>query len=41
MSDPTWNEKFDLHDRSNSLSDIQDYVEYILKNTEKRLLILQ
>ena len=28
---PTWNDKFELPDGSNSLSDIQDYFEYILK----------
>ena len=40
-SAPTWNEKFDLPDGSCSVSDIQDYFEYILKNTERRLAILQ
>ena len=28
---PTWNEEFELPDGSYSLSDIQDYFEYILK----------
>ena len=28
---PTWNEEFDLPDGSCSISDIQDYFEYILK----------
>ena len=28
---PTWNEEFELPDRSYSISDIQDYFEYILK----------
>ena len=28
---PTWNEEFELSDESNSISDIQDYFEYILK----------
>ena len=28
---PTWNDKFELPDGSNSVSDIQDYFEYILK----------
>ena len=37
----TWNKKFDLPDGSHSVSDIQDYFEYILKTTEKRLIILQ
>ena len=31
MSTPTWNDKFDLPDGSYSVSDIQDYFEYILK----------
>ena len=26
---PTWNDKFELPDGSNSVSDIQDYFEYI------------
>ena len=30
-SAPTWNDKFELLDRSYSVSDIQDYFEYILK----------
>ena len=31
MSATTWNEEFELPDRSYSVSDIQDYFEYILK----------
>ena len=31
MSAPTWNDKFELPDGSYSISDIQDYLEYILK----------
>ena len=31
ISAPTWNEEFKLPDRSYSVSDIQDYFEYILK----------
>ena len=31
ISAPTWNEKFELWDGSYSISDIQDYFEYILK----------
>ena len=31
MSAPTWNHKFELPDGSNSVSDIQDYFEYIFK----------
>ena len=39
ISAPTWNDKFELPDGSNSISNIQDYFEYILKkhgeNTDK------
>ena len=36
ISAPTWNKEFELPDRSYSISDIQDYFEYILKkNGEK------
>ena len=38
---PTWNENFDLPDGSYSVSDIQNFFEYILKNMTKRLIILQ
>ena len=31
---PTWNEKFDLLDGSYSISDIQDYFEFIIKKHE-------
>ena len=42
ISSPTWNEKFDLSDRSYSVLDIIDYFEYIVKkNKEERLIILQ
>ena len=34
ISAPTWNEEFELSDGSNSVSDIQDYFEYILKKHE-------
>ena len=30
---PTWNDEFELPDGSYLVSDIQDYVEYIIKNT--------
>ena len=30
ISVPTWNDKFELPDRSHSASNIQDYFEYIL-----------
>ena len=32
ISSPTWNEEFTLPDGSYSISDIQDYFQYILKN---------
>ena len=31
ISAPTWNDKFELPNRSYSVSDIQDYFEYIKK----------
>ena len=31
ISTPTWNDKFDLPDGSYSISDIQDYFEFIIK----------
>ena len=37
ISPLTRNEEFELPDGSCSVSDIQDYFEYILKNMEKRL----
>ena len=41
ISAPTWNEEFELPDGSYSVSDIQHYFEYILKNIKKILIILQ
>ena len=41
ISAPTWNEEFELPDGSYSISDIQDYFKYILKNTVKVLIIHQ
>ena len=38
ISAPTWNNEFELRDGSYSVSDIQDYFEYILKNIEKILI---
>ena len=35
ISAPRWNDKFDLPDGSYSVSDIQDYFEYILKKHEE------
>ena len=34
ISCPTWNEEFELPDGSYSVSDIQDYFEYIIKKHE-------
>ena len=34
ISAPTWNDEFNLPDGSNSVSDIQDYFEYIIKKHE-------
>ena len=34
ISAPTWNDEFDLPDGSYSISDIQDYFEFIIKNTK-------
>ena len=33
---PTWNEEFELPDGSYSLSDIQDYLEYIFKKARRK-----
>ena len=41
ISAPTWNEEFELPGGSYSISDIQDYFEYISKNMDKRLIMLQ
>ena len=44
ISAPTWNDKFELPDGSHSVSDIQDYFEYILKkhgeNTDKPSVLI-
>ena len=34
MSVPNWNYEFDLPDGSDSISDIRDYFEYIIKKLE-------
>ena len=34
ISAPTWNETFDLPDGSYNISEIQDYIEYIIKKHE-------
>ena len=37
---PTWNDEFELHDGSYSVSDIQDYIENIIKIMKHYPLIL-
>ena len=32
ISAPTWNDEFDLSNGSYSISDIQDYFDYVIKN---------
>ena len=34
ISAPTWNDTFDLPDEPYSISDIQDFFEFIIKNTK-------
>ena len=34
MSAPTWKDSYNLPDGSYSISDIQDYFEFIIKNTK-------
>ena len=38
ISAPTWNEEFELPDGSFSISDIQDYFEYVLKKHGERIV---
>ena len=40
ISAPTWNDEFDLPDGSYSISDIQDYFEFIMKKQKLWLKIL-
>ena len=37
MSAPTWNDEFELPDKSYSVSDIQDYFEYILRKYNENI----
>ena len=39
ISASTWNDKFELSDGSYSVSDIQDYFEYIFKKNMGKILI--
>ena len=41
ISAPTWSDEFELPDGSYSISNIQDYFEYILKNIVKVLMTHQ
>ena len=41
ISAPTWSDEFELPDGSYSISDIQDYFEYILKTIVKVLMAHQ
>ena len=35
ISGPTWSEKFELLDKSYSVSDIQDYFKHLIKNMKR------
>ena len=37
MFAPTWNDKFDLPDVSYSVSDIPEYIEYIIKKKHEKV----
>ena len=41
ISTPTWSQEFELPDGSYSISDIQDYFEYILRKHSKVLITYQ
>ena len=41
VSAPRWNEEFELPDGSYSVSDIQNYFEFIFKKHGKRLVSFQ
>ena len=41
ISAPTWNEEFELPNGSYSVSNVQNYFKYILKNMRQLLIILQ
>ena len=41
ISAPTWNDSFVLPDVSDSIADIEDYFEFIIKNMKLRLRIHQ
>ena len=40
MIAPTWNDELELFDGSYSMSDIQNYIKYIIKNSEHYLDII-
>ena len=39
MIAPTWNDKFELSDGSYFVSDIQDYIEFIIKKHQRVTII--
>ena len=39
ISTPTWNEEFELPNELYSMSDIQDYFEYIVKKHREKTVI--
>ena len=41
ISTPTWNETFDLLDGSYNVSEIQDYIEYIIKKIKQQVKMHQ
>ena len=41
ISSPIWNDEFEFPDGFYSVSDIQDYIEYIIKNMKHYQLIVQ
>ena len=41
ISAPTWNETFYLPDASYNIPKIQDYIEYIIKNTKQLVKMCQ
>ena len=41
LSAPTWNVNFELPDGSYSVSDIQNYFKYVMKEHKKWLIMIQ
>ena len=40
ISAPPWNERFEVPDGSYTISDTEEYFDYIIKNLKQRLRIL-